>query len=373
VDFGWTDEDRAFRRALEQFLAETLPSSWEELSREGPGSELQAEFSRGFCAALAERGWLLLDSPWQHAIASEVLWAAGEPRGPQYMNVNWIAPAIRKFGSDEQKRYHLDRIARGDVLWCQGFSEPNAGSDLASLTTRAERRGDRYVVNGQKVWTSYCRHAELCFLLVRTSPDEPRHRGLSVLLLPMDLPGVQVREIDAILGDRYFHELFLTDVAVPASCRLGPEGEGWAVAMYGLQFERVGLPRYARAARMLDRLAAQLAAAGRMDDPAVAERLGAARALCEAARILAYRVVDERAHAASPSAHANVARVAGTIADRAVGDLALELLGAEALVYGSPAEANFRASMWAGVATGTTEIQLNLIAERLLGLPRERP
>src|SRR5262249_11185778 len=155
------------------------------------------------------------ESPWRNAILAEELWAVGEPRGPQYMNVNWIGPTIFKYGTDSQKREHLPPIARGAAFWCQGFSEPNAGSDLASLTTRAVKRGDRYVVNGQKVWTSYCKSATHCFLLVRTGAAEERHRALSILLMPMDLRGVVVREIDTLLGAHYFHEVFLEEVEVP--------------------------------------------------------------------------------------------------------------------------------------------------------------
>jgi alkylation response protein AidB-like acyl-CoA dehydrogenase len=380
VEFGWSDEDRALRQALRELLDEELPPDWAEISKDGPGSDAQVDFSRRFCPRLAERGWLTPhwpremggqgESQWRSAIVAEEMWAAGEPRGPQYMNVNWIGPTIARYGTDEQKGEHLPRIARGEVFWCQGFSEPNAGSDLASLTTRAERRGETYVVNGQKVWTSYCKSASFCFLLVRTGKGEERHRGLSVLLMPMGLQGIVVREIDTLLGAHYFHEVFLEDVEVPARCRLGEENEGWDVAVYALQYERVGLPRYARSARVLDRLAADAAARGKLGDAALSDALKRARALCAAARLLYYRVVDQRAHGRPPSADSNVARVALIQADRAVGELALEVWGSEALVYGSEADAHLRAAMPAGIATGTTEIQLGLVAQRLLGLPK---
>jgi alkylation response protein AidB-like acyl-CoA dehydrogenase len=382
VEFGWSEEELRFRAELREFLRSNLPANWREVAKDGPGSDAQAVFSRAFCAKLAARGWLTQHWPKEHggkdasarmhAILSEEMWSIGEPRGPQYMNVNWIGPAIMKFGTDEQKQYHLSRMSKGDELWCQGFSEPNAGSDLASLVTRAVRDNEVYLVNGQKVWTSYCKNADFCFLLVRTNVEEKRHRGITVLLMPMNLPGVEVREIDSVIGERYFHEVFLTDVRVPISCRLGPENEGWSVAMYALQFERVGCPRYARAALTLDLLAEDARARGLLLHPPFLEKLGEARALCEAARILHYRVIDQRVHDLPPSADSNVARIAGTMADRAVGDLALEIWGAESLVHGSPGDANFRASMSAGIATGTTEINLNLIAERLLGLPRDR-
>jgi alkylation response protein AidB-like acyl-CoA dehydrogenase len=381
VEFDWADDDSSFREALREFLEQTLPEDWEEISRHGPGSDAQSSFSREFCARLAERGWLTQSwpaeyggadaTPWRHAILSEEMWRCGEPRGSQYMNVNWIGPTIMKYGSEEQKRQHLARISSGDVLWCQGFSEPEAGSDLVSLRTLALRDGDDYVVNGSKIWTSYVNGAEYCFLLVRTDPDSRRHKGISVLLAPMDAPGVEVREVPAVVGERYFHELFFRDARIPASTRLGPEGEGWSVVSYALAYERVGAMRYARAGLTLDALAEAARERGRLDDPAVQEKLGAARAAVEASRLLSYRVIDLRARGSEPTADTNIARVAGTMCENAVSDLALELFGADALEYGSFAESYFRLAMTAGVAVGTTEINLNLIASRFLDLPRE--
>jgi len=381
MEFGWSEDELAFRAELRSFLEEQLPADWSEISKGGPGSDAQVAFARGFCPALAARGWLTQHwpaayggreaSPWRHAILGEELWACGEPRGPQYMNVNWIGPAIMRYGSDAQKRLHLPRISRGNVFWCQGFSEPEAGSDLVALRTLAIRDGDHYVVNGTKIWTSYANHADYCFLLVRSDPESKRHRGISVLLMPMDLPGVEVREVPSVVGERYFHEVFLTGVRVPVECRLGPEGEGWDVVGYALQYERVGAARYARAALTLDELAARARERGRLDDPTVQEKLGEARAACEAARVLVYRVIDQRAHGLPPSSDTNVARVAGTWAERAVSELALELFGPDALEYGSFADSQFRLAMTAGVAVGTTEINLNLVASRVLELPRE--
>ena len=380
MEFDWSPQDAAFRRELAAFLDAELPPDWDELAKDGPGSEAQAAFSRGFCAALAERGWLTPHWPpevggrgasaWQHAILGEELWSRGEPRGPQYMNVNWIGPTILRYGTEAQRREHLPRIARGDVLWCQGFSEPDAGSDLVALRTRALRDGDAYVVEGSKIWTSYANHAELCFLLARSDAASSRQRGLSVLLVPMALPGIEVREIPSVVGERYFHEVVFRGVRVPAEARLGPEGEGWEVVSYALQYERVGAPRYARAARTLDRLVGGLPA-GALEDPSLLARLGEARALCEAARLLSYRVVDQRARGQAPSADTNVARVAGTFAEQWVADLALELAGPAGFEAGSFADAQFRMGMTAGVAVGATEVQLNLIASRWLGLPRE--
>jgi alkylation response protein AidB-like acyl-CoA dehydrogenase len=381
VDFDWSDEDAAFRRELCAFLDATLPPDWDEVAKDGPGSDAQTAFAREFCPRLAEKGWLTQHwprefggrdaTPWRHAVLGEEMWRRGEPRSSQYMNVNWVGPTIMRYGTDEQKRFHLPRISEGRVFWCQGFSEPEAGSDLAALRTLAIRDADGYVVNGTKLWTSYADHADFCFLVVRSDPDSARQRGISVLLVPMDSPGIAVREIPSVVGERYFFEVFFDGVRVPETCRLGPEHAGWDVVSYSLAYERVGAARYARAARTLDELARLAAGRGLLEDPRLQERLGEARALCEASRLLSYRVIDLRAKGKPPSADTNVARVAATAAERAVSELALETFGSEALEYGHFAESHFRLAMTAGVAVGTTEINLNLVASRFLSLPRE--
>jgi alkylation response protein AidB-like acyl-CoA dehydrogenase len=381
LEFDWSQEDIEHRRDIRAFLQQELPDNWEEMSQHGPGGDSQAAFSRSFCGRMAEKDWLTQHwpseyggrdcEPWRHSIVGEEMWAIGEPRGSQYMNVNWIGPAIMNFGSAAQKQFHLPKISAGEVLWCQGFSEPEAGSDLAALRTRAERSGDQYVINGSKIWTSYCNHADFIFLLVRTDPESNRHRGISVLLVPMDTPGIEVREIPSVVGERYFHEVFFTDVTVPVDVLLGEENNGWNVVNYALQFERIGAARYARAAVTLDKLAEVAAERGMLDDPIVVDRLGEARALCEAARVLVYKVIDIRAKDRPPTADTQLARVLSTTCDNAIGRLALEIFGPESREYASFADTNFRLAMTAGVAVGATEVQLNLIASRFLELPKE--
>lgn len=381
MEFDWSQEDIEHRRDIRAFLHEELPDNWEEMSQHGPGGDSQAAFSRSFCGRMAEKDWLTQHwpseyggrdcEPWRHSIVGEEMWAIGEPRGSQYMNVNWIGPAIMNYGSATQKQFHLPKISTGEVLWCQGFSEPEAGSDLAALRTRAERTGDRYVINGSKIWTSYCNHADFIFLLVRTDPESNRHRGISVLLVPMDSPGIEVREIPSVVGERYFHEVFFTDVTVPVDVLLGEENNGWNVVNYALQYERIGAARYARAAVTLDKLAEVSAERGMLDDPIIVDRLGEARALCEAARVLVYKVIDIRAKDRPPTADTQLARVLSTTCDNAIGRLALEIFGPESREYASFADTNFRLAMTAGVAVGATEVQLNLIASRFLDLPKE--
>jgi alkylation response protein AidB-like acyl-CoA dehydrogenase len=378
MEFSWADEDLAFRKEVRAFLETALADRWH-----GPvthlGSKENIAWSFEFCGLLAERGWLTPHwpveyggndaSPWQHAILGEELWSVGEPRGPQYMNVNWIGPSIMGNGTDEQKQQHLPPIAAGKVIWCQGFSEPDAGSDLVSLRTRAVRDGDEYVVDGHKIWTSYADVAEWCYLLTRTSTDGPRHDGITVLLVRTDTPGFQVRKIPGVVGEHSFNEIWLDDVRVPAANRLGPEGGGWKVVREALSYERVGAPRWARAAVILDEVARWAQARCLLDDPRISEQMGEARAACEAARMLCYKVIDERVAGLPPSANANVARAAMVEAERRVGKVVTRVMGMEGLAYGSPADHQRRKSMAAGLAAGSYEMQLNLIARMHLGLP----
>jgi alkylation response protein AidB-like acyl-CoA dehydrogenase len=378
VEFSWTDDQEAFRRDLRAFVDERVPAEW-GVDHRRLSSEEATSFSRAFVRGLAERGWLAPhwpvefgghDDPWLHLVLGEELWARGEPRGPQYMNVNWIAPAILAAGTPDQREYHLGRIRNGDVIWCQGFSEPEAGSDLASLRTRAIRDGEDYIVNGQKIWTSYANEAEFCFLIARTDPHSEGGRGLTILLVEMNIPGIEVRRIDALAGEHAFHEVFFQDVRVPVDTRLGDEGGAWKLIRTALAYERVGLPRYASVGRELDRLGQAARDSGAIDDAGVAAAFGAAFSACEAARLLTYLVVGERVTGLPPSANAYVARVAMVRAERTVAELAAMLGGASSLREGAATDRLLNSAMLAGIAGGAYEIQLNLIARLSLGLPR---
>ena len=194
---------------------------------------------------------LLQDALEAHATPLLALACAARARAPRrlnHMGENLLGPTLLAFGTDEQKARFLPPIVAGEEIWCQGYSEPNAGSDIANVQTRARRDGDEWIIDGQKVWTSWAAWADWCFVLCRTDPESKRHRGISILLVPMDLRGIEVRELPSVVGDRYFHEVFFSDGRVPVSCRLGPEHEGWDVVAYSLQYERVGAARYARAA-----------------------------------------------------------------------------------------------------------------------------
>lgn len=380
MDFTWSSEDEAFRHRVRDFLKRKLPSDWEALSRDGPGSAEQTAFSREFCPKLAAEGLLVPHWPleqggrgspaWEHFILGEEMWAAGEPRGAQYMNVNWIGPTIMRFGSEAQKRLYLPEMAAGTVIWCQGFSEPSSGSDLASLRTRATASGDNYVINGSKVWTSYAALADHCFLLARTGG--PGKSGIAIFLVAMSTPGITVRPIPSLLGRGDIHEVFFDDMTVPKTALLGAEGQAWPIITYALSNERVGIARYEFSRRVLDRLVAELQREGRFADPVIRCRAGQAVAACEAARLLVYRVVDQRARGLPPSADASLARTAVVAADHAVADFALDTLPDMVSGLDHPLIwSHHERAIASGIASGAAEIQLNLVAHDYLKLPRE--
>jgi alkylation response protein AidB-like acyl-CoA dehydrogenase len=375
MEFGWSESQRAIREQARAFLEENLPSNWEDIASLSPGSQAVTDFSRVICPKLDAAGLLVPHWPeehggngasaWEHFIIGEQLWEVGEPRGPQYYNVNWIGPTIMAYGTTEQQSYHLTRMRKGDVIWCQGFSEPSGGSDLAALRTKAEWKGDRYVINGSKIWTSYARLAEICFLVAKTGPGR---REVSVFLLPMNRTGITVRPIDSVVGDGDLHEVFFDDVEVFAHELLGQEGKGWEVVRYSLNYERVGIPRYALALRTLDRAVKSLKAADGFAE--IAQQDAAlAYSLCEAARMLAYEAVDERMKGAPSSGVSSMARYAIVCAERRVADFVLDWTPYLFASSDAPMVAtHHKRAIAAGLAAGAAEIQLNLIARDILGL-----
>lgn len=376
MEFDWNQAQQEFRTTVQNFLATHLPENWESIAH-GPGSASQSEFSKQFCAQLAAAGLLVPHWPeqwggrnadaWSAFILAEEMWAAGEPRGGQYMNVNWIGPTLMRFGTPEQQERYIPPMAQGQTLWCQGFSEPEAGSDLASLRTKAQREGDRFCINGQKIWTSYAGEAETCFLLARTGTGK---KSISIFLVPMDTPGITVVEIPSLIGEGDIHEVFFENVMVPASAMLGEEGQAWDIVRTALSLERVGIPRFALASRMLRRAINLLQQQLRFHQGAM-EQAARAQAACEAARLFSYEIIDQRQKGIIAGPEASVARVATVNAERSVAEFVVEHLP-ETLAGGDPLLlAHHQRGIVAGIASGAAEIQLNLIATQLLQLPRE--
>jgi alkylation response protein AidB-like acyl-CoA dehydrogenase len=379
MEFGWEEQHDAYRARVRDLLERTLPKEWDQIAVHGPGSAAQTEYSKHFCKILADEGLLVphwplefggeATSAWHQFILGEQLWAVGEPRGPQYMNVNWVGPVLMRYGSEAQLAKYLPRIRAGGEVWCQGFSEPSAGSDLAALRTQALSIEGGYRVSGSKVWTSYAGLADHCFLLARSGA--PGKAGIMILLVDMHSPGIRVKQIPALIGEGDIHEVFFDDVFVPAEDRLGAEGQAWEIIGYALQNERVGIPRYEFSRRMLDRAVTRLKAEHRFDDPVIQDRAGRALALTEAARMLVYRVIDQRAHDTPPDAFGSIARWAVINADNAVNNFLTEYLPDGLLGADPMQQAHHQRAISAGIASGAAEIQLNLTARRYLDLPSE--
>ena len=266
MEFRFSAEDEAFRGEVVQFLETELPPGWADMSEgpaeEGAANEERWQFTRSFQRSLAARGWLTLGWPTEHggggagpvrqAMFNE---AMAHYRAPAYnQGVDRVGPTIIMYGSEEHKDFFLPAIRNAEITWCQGFSEPGSGSDLASLQMRALRDGDDFIINGQKIWTSGAQHADWIFCLARTEPDAPKHRGISFFLIDMKTPGITVRPLVNMANRHHFNEVFFEDVRVPASNMVGEENRGWYVATTTLDFERSGISRVVSGVRLLGEL-----------------------------------------------------------------------------------------------------------------------
>jgi alkylation response protein AidB-like acyl-CoA dehydrogenase len=382
IPYAHMEEQSGLRTRLRGLMAEHLPEHFHGAFTDEPDDFAT---SQQFCKTLGSEGLLAISWPpedgglgadeWDLTILREEMWAHDEPRGAQYMGVNWVGPAIKRFGTEEQQRYHLPRIASGESVWCQGFSEPESGSDLASLRTRAVPIDDGWVVHGQKVWTSYASMAGWMFLLARTDPDAGRSRGLTVFLVPLDRPGVEVRPIHSMLGPHHLNEVFIDGLMVYPSDVLGDVDGGWELINAALAFERVGIARYARCERLLRLAPDELGPADwdRLPEP-LRHRWLRALVHCRRARLLAYRVISEQSEGAADPAAAAAYRIAVTLLDQEAAEVLMEILDASGLVIRSPeddfvraVESHLRYAQASTIASGTLEIQRVLLARTILG------
>ncbi len=377
MDLRRSDADEAFRAELRGWLARTLPTLPAPPGRDDWPARVRYDTDwqrRLFEAGYAGMSWPTEyggrdASPGEQLIFLEETTRAEAP----YVGVNFVGnlhagPTLIAEGSSEQKQAHLPRILRGDEVWCQCFSEPGAGSDLAGLRTRAVRDGDHYVVSGQKIWCSFGHVGEFGELLVRTDPDAPKHRGISWLILPMDLPGIDVRPIETLLGSSEFCEVFLDEVRVPVANRVGAENDGWRVTNVTLSFER----GTAFVSEMVDarRLAEELRPL--VTGPAERRELGHVLAALDALWALTMRNVTQ-ASRGTPGPGALVFKLAYSEARDRLGELSMQLLGRAGLdVSDYRVEERLR-TLSLPIAAGTSQIQRNIIGERLLGLPKEKP
>jgi alkylation response protein AidB-like acyl-CoA dehydrogenase len=298
-----------------------------------------------------------------------------------YISVNFVGlmhagPTLIAEGTDEQRRFHLPRILRGESVWCQGFSEPSAGSDLASLRTRAERHGDEYVVNGQKIWSTRAHVADYCELLVRTDPDAPKHKGITWLILDMHQPGVDARPMRTIDGESHFCEVFLDDVRVPVANRVGDENDGWRVTNVTLRFERgTAFAQHIITLRTQVRALVELATTtAAWDDIGLRRDVGRMRANVDALWRMTQMGIAEAERTGLPAPRGSAVKLRYSELAQEISDLTLRTVGTAALAGASErAVAAARDYLWSlqfTIAAGTSQIQRNLIAERMLGMPR---
>jgi alkylation response protein AidB-like acyl-CoA dehydrogenase len=295
-----------------------------------------------------------------------------------YMGADRVGPTIMLYGTDEQKQRFLPPIVAGEAQWCQGFSEPGAGSDLASLQTRAVQDGDDFVINGQKIWTSYAHYAGWMILLARTDPDAPKHRGISYFLADMKTPGITVRPLVDLLGRHQFNEVFFDNVRVPRDCLLGELNRGWYVATATLDFERSGIGRVIGSLRTFEQLVDYAREAALLDLPLVRHKLADLKIEFEVGRLLSYRVAWMQSRSLVPNYEASVSKMYGSELAQRLANAGMQLLGLGGqLAPGSrwaPLQGRFE-TLYLGaaaltIAAGTSEIQRGIIAGRGLGLPR---
>jgi alkylation response protein AidB-like acyl-CoA dehydrogenase len=384
MDLSYSAEDERFRSELRAWLRDHL-DEFRALPK-SPTAALQV--SRDWQRKLYDAGYVGLAWPvecggraapaTQQVIFGEECARAGAPPLINTIGLNILGPALIVHGSAEQKERFLPRILRAEDLWCQGFSEPGAGSDLASLRTRAEIDGDHLVVTGQKVWTSLGPVADWCFLLVRTSADGPPQQGITYVLMDMKSPGVEVVPIRQITGKTHFSELFLESVRIPLDNVVGEIGGGWTVAKSTLSAERSGLAGVVELERNLARLSKMAERAGRVDDPVVRQRLAQLQIEKEVLKYTGYRVLTAQMRGAPPGPESSFGKLAASELRKKIMETAMELLGPHAVVGRKDPSAADR-GRWPGlyldaraysIGGGTSEVMRNLIAERTLGLPK---
>ncbi|MBV8772881.1 MAG: acyl-CoA dehydrogenase family protein [Deltaproteobacteria bacterium] len=393
MDFRFSEVDENFRRELRQWLQANLPGEQRknaftiEFFANEEGEEWQNRLA--WHKKMHAAGWVAIQYPRQYGgrdasltqqyIYNEELNRAGAPQLVNGQGIGLVGPTLMHWGTEEQQRRYLPKMLAAEEIWCQGYSEPGAGSDLASLQTRAVEDGDYFVVNGQKVWTSDAHHADMCFLLVRTDPTAPKHKGISYLLVDMHSPGITVRPLVQMTGDRGFNEMFFEDVRVPKKNLVGDKNNGWLVALTSLMYERQ--------ARDMTPIVNELAAlamrvshnvSNSWDDSRVRQKV--AEFACEAwaIRYLGLRQLTRQLKGQPPGPESSIQKLAYSELNLSIQKFAMELLGPySSLTFEAPfaiddGKWSYRMLAARGmiIGAGTSEIQRNVIGERVLGLPK---
>ena len=387
MDFTFTPKQEAFRQEIRTFLRERLPDG-------GPGwnGENEFEFARTFLQQLAPKRWIAPVWPeeygglglglWEQVVFNEEMSYRGAPSS-NLSAVGYLGPTIMMYGTEEQKRQHLPGITSGEVFWCQGYSEPEAGSDLASLQTRAVADGDDFIISGQKIWTSQAHYSDWIFLLARTDPDAPKHKGISYFLLDMKSPGITVRPLINMGNQAGFNEVFFDNVRVPRSGLLGELNRGWYMATTTLDMERSSVAGSSGSRRSLEELIAfareTKVNGGRLQDlPLVRNKLAELWIELNISKFLSYRVVTLQERGLMPNHEASIVKVFNSEYGQRLSRAGLHILGLYGQLHPESPYARLRGrferwyliSTAITIAAGTSEIQRNIIATRGLGLPR---
>ena len=379
MDLTFSEPELAFRDELRAWFADHEPG------REPDGDEdAHYRWRRDFQRELAQDGWAAVHWPaeyggrgatlTQSAIFFEELGRSGAPMMANVLGLLLAGPTIMTYGTPEQKERYLTPILTADEIWCQGFSEPDAGSDLASIKTRAVKDGDDWVVTGQKVWTSGAQYSKWCMLVARTDTEAAKHKGLTYFLMDMEQDAVQVRPLRQITGESEFNELFIDGARIPDANVLGGVGNGWKVALTTLMNERSGLAFFlqVRMRQTLDRLIQEAAARDLLDDPLVADKLGELHLKAEVLRLTAYRGLTAIEKYGQPGPEGSLTKWMWSETNQQLTQLAADLLGPTALQAGGRWSYELLRARGNSIEGGTTEVLKNIVAERVLGLPKAR-
>ncbi|MEA2915586.1 MAG: hypothetical protein QOJ15_7667 [Bradyrhizobium sp.] len=396
MDFSFTDAERRFRDELRDWLRSALPPGWGKTVFEPHDEQGKARLRIEWERTLHQGGWNGINWPARYggrgaslveqAIFAEEMAIAAAPEGINIVGRNLVAPTLLQHGSEGQRERFLPKILSGEEIWCQGFSEPNAGSDLASIRCKADRIGDEFVINGQKIWTSFAQYAQCCIVLVRTDTTQPKHKGISFLLVDMNSPGIAVRPLVQMSGESEFNETFFEDVRVPASNLVGELNGGWRIAMTTLAYERGpedSLGRQIRFKQELDRVLTTLATpmpggGSALNDPVLCDKLARAVAEIEIMRLSCLRSFSHAIQGKALGAEASMSKLYWSHAAQNLYETALDAMGPLAALtegdalspLGGRAAFNYLNSRGYTIYSGTSEIQRNIIAERVLGLPK---
>ena len=396
MDFSFSPAEEQFRSELRHWLRDALPPGWGETVFEPEEEDARAAFRLEWERKLYSGGWSGINWPVEYggrgatlierAIFAEEMARAKAPEGLNIIGHNLVGSTLLRHGTEAQKQRFLPKIISSDEVWCQGFSEPNAGSDLASVRTRAERRGDKFIINGQKIWTSFAQYSDWCFALVRTDPDAPKHKGLSFLLIDMKSPGIAIRPLRQISGECEFNETFFDEVEVPVENVVGDINDGWRIAMTTLAYERGpedALGRQVRFKQELDKLIETLrqvrrGAGNAIDQPVVRQKLAHSIIEVEVMRLNSLRTFSKYLNGEERGADASMIKLYWSHAAQRMYEMALDTIGPSAPLCGNdPAgvaggrfQLSYLQSKAFTIYSGSSEIQRNIIGERMLGLPR---